>query len=570
MKYKFTIYILLILSFSPQAYASIENNTKLKMFGNAGVAGVAIYGAHADLALCKSMIYPKHLKGDYGESIVGKFFLKQYTTKGQWTSISPRIGRQGIDQLYIKYDKLGRPRDILAGEVKYGSSKLGKTTTGTQMGRTWTNNRLISLGNEYIKVASSKNIKFKSIPSKFGNQHVLEVQLMNGKKAVFWREDSKQPWKYDGPKNQFDEACERSKTLGKYLEGAGKGRIRVRRSIFEVKVENGYVKIIHKDAKQIENGISQNKIKGKTIAKIKVGSQLSKEALQESIAKQIKRKMGHLSDEQCNEMAKAIVKKTKNIENLKTGNFAFAKSVIKNSIKAGVVGAIVTIGMEVLFGEQSYKRLLEQGLIGLGATSTGATVGQITVAYLTKSAIANEAMQQMATSLGLNTSFLSNTVGATAGGAVTAILFAYAGYFLGQYDAYTANLNAISGVIGTGGGMAASVATLSLISSYATAGTGTAISSLSGAAAQNAALAWLGGGTVTSGGGGMAWGSIALGGIFVAAAIATTATAIYCFSLYNQKEDNKVTLLNLKEYCDGVCFINQSRRIYPIKLRNSF
>lgn len=56
----------------------------------------------------------------------------------------------------------------------------------------------------------------------------------------------------------------------------------------------------------------------------------------------------------------------------------------------------------------------------------------------------------------------------------------------------------------------------------AAAGTGTAISTLSGAAATNAAMAWLGGGTVVAGGGGVAAGAavmatVATGGLLIAA-----------------------------------------------------
>lgn len=51
------------------------------------------------------------------------------------------------------------------------------------------------------------------------------------------------------------------------------------------------------------------------------------------------------------------------------------------------------------------------------------------------------------------------------------------------------------------------------------AGTGSAISGLSGAAAWNATLAWLGGGSLASGGGGMALGTLVLGGITVGPAL---------------------------------------------------
>lgn len=55
---------------------------------------------------------------------------------------------------------------------------------------------------------------------------------------------------------------------------------------------------------------------------------------------------------------------------------------------------------------------------------------------------------------------------------------------------------------------------------FAAASTGTAISALSGAAATNATLAWLGGGSLAAGGFGMAGGMMALGGIVAGPALA--------------------------------------------------
>lgn len=54
----------------------------------------------------------------------------------------------------------------------------------------------------------------------------------------------------------------------------------------------------------------------------------------------------------------------------------------------------------------------------------------------------------------------------------------------------------------------------------ASASTGTAISTLSGVAATNATLAWLGGGSIAAGGGGMALGTLVLGGLVAAPALA--------------------------------------------------
>lgn len=69
-----------------------------------------------------------------------------------------------------------------------------------------------------------------------------------------------------------------------------------------------------------------------------------------------------------------------------------------------------------------------------------------------------------------------------------------------------------SAVAGVAGGIAASGATTAAVTAFCTAGTGAAISGLTGVAATNAALAALGGGTIAAGGGGMALGSMVLGG----------------------------------------------------------
>lgn len=64
--------------------------------------------------------------------------------------------------------------------------------------------------------------------------------------------------------------------------------------------------------------------------------------------------------------------------------------------------------------------------------------------------------------------------------------------------------------LGAAGGFAAAGATTAAVMALGTASTGTAIASLSGAAATNATLALLGGGTLAAGGGGMAAGAAAL------------------------------------------------------------
>ncbi len=82
-----------------------------------------------------------------------------------------------------------------------------------------------------------------------------------------------------------------------------------------------------------------------------------------------------------------------------------------------------------------------------------------------------------------------------------------------DYDGMIAK-NAGAGAAGAGAGVAVAAmgptAAMGIATTFGVASTGTAISSLSGAAATNAALAWLGGGALAAGGGGMAAGNVFL------------------------------------------------------------
>lgn len=65
-----------------------------------------------------------------------------------------------------------------------------------------------------------------------------------------------------------------------------------------------------------------------------------------------------------------------------------------------------------------------------------------------------------------------------------------------------------------------------VVTSLCTASTGTAISTLSGAAAKGAVLAWLGGGTIAAGGGGIATGTVVLGALTGGVAIGAAVMAM--------------------------------------------
>lgn len=81
-------------------------------------------------------------------------------------------------------------------------------------------------------------------------------------------------------------------------------------------------------------------------------------------------------------------------------------------------------------------------------------------------------------------------------------------------------LAAINAGKGISAGLTTATSTYFLVGKLATASTGTAISTLSGAAATNATLAWLGGGSIAAGGGGIAAGTAVMGGLIAIPALA--------------------------------------------------
>ena len=80
------------------------------------------------------------------------------------------------------------------------------------------------------------------------------------------------------------------------------------------------------------------------------------------------------------------------------------------------------------------------------------------------------------------------------------------------------------------------------VGALATASTGTAIATLSGAAATNATLAWLGGGSLAAGGFGIAGGTLILGGIVTAPLLAVTG-----FMMDSKAEENLTKAYEFKK-----------------------
>ena len=113
-------------------------------------------------------------------------------------------------------------------------------------------------------------------------------------------------------------------------------------------------------------------------------------------------------------------------------------------------------------------------------------------------------------------------------------------------DREEAKQTVISGLIGTGVGAGFGVAVTSLVSVIGTAGTGAAITGMSGIAATNASLAWLGGGTLAAGGLGVAGGALILSGGTMVIAIAATWVITSIYSIFDAETRQNIVFQLIK------------------------
>ncbi|MFP3043302.1 hypothetical protein LQZ19_15930 [Treponema primitia] len=125
-------------------------------------------------------------------------------------------------------------------------------------------------------------------------------------------------------------------------------------------------------------------------------------------------------------------------------------------------------------------------------------------------------------------------------------------YSLEKMDAsITAGDMAISATKGAVAGVSTALGTWALIGTFGAASTGTAISTLSGAAASNAILAWLGGGSIAAGGGGIAAGTAVLGGIVAIPVLAIS--GLFQHLAANKKiKQIREEELKILEYIDSI------------------
>ena len=489
----------------------------------------------------REQLNPSHLRGELAESWMQRNIARDLRRTGNWQPVDIRTGPNGIDGYQLRLDSQGRVRDLMVAEAKSGRSELGVTRDGNrQMSSGWIAKRLRGDAVTLRSIARQTNFEVE-VPTG-GMRQRVSVPSGDGKALVFWRSSPRENWRFVGPASRLNEALRQADRTAGYLNAAADERVGFRRRLYSMDFEVGTLKVTVRDASRVGPNSTVKSLPVLRRYETKLTSAELQAILRsgrEEIAKLLLRKNPGLANRDARRIASGIAKDPADFERLARGKPLRLHQRVPLAVKVGGVLTAVSLTVEhgELILEGRIPTLQEIGpTLGLGGAS--ALAGWLTEQGINRSfgsaADRRWAQRMLPGKLANRTPIarmaLSRSIGSASGGVVTAILFAYGGYLAGTHDLQTAHRLGVAGAGGVIVGLAASpliTAGLTTIAlNFGTAGTGVAISSLSGAAATSAAGSWVAGSS--------------LGGpAFLAVTVVATAAIGYSFDAWEAKQQTK-------------------------------
>jgi hypothetical protein len=458
----------------------------------------------------------------------------------QWNELTPhRAGRGGIDSLLVKIDKLGRPRSLMVVEAKFGSSKLGLTKDGAQMSEAWINPRLARTAAQYGQLADglrNKGFRIGSIRS----CQPIAIPTQDG---MVYVTQSRGQFFVQGTKGNFSalQLEKQARRMEAIVKAGSEGKISVRPRLIRLSIKNNrwVVGIDRLDSvsgttirKTTFEGVLPQHVR--RILKLELTSAIRATGVPieavPNIVDEVSRNPNLLS----------------NIQKLPKKSWAIGvdRGMANAAVTSATFAVLMDVGSSLLTSrELDIKQLARTGLASAGSASVGYYVGSQIHTRLLVTSVG----RRITTLLPLRSATGNTVAGISSmmGGIATSLAFALIGYQTGMLNERQAKITAISGVTGAFGSLAFTAGTLSAAMTFGTAGTGVAISTLSGAAATNAGLAAIGGGTIAAGGGGMALGATYLTAGAALVAIAAAAAVSSVHSEWDEYEQKTLALRRL-------------------------
>ena len=554
MKLTLTMIAMTSIWFTPGLYAKPEKGSsteKTSAVTVSGVTGLSQALQRADLALARSGVAIKHIQGRFGEALADG-----YLSRGaEWVPLRQTIGRQGIDLLHVKVLSDGRILDTMVSEVKTGGSQLNLTKSGRQMSTGWKAERLLKINDRYLKLRDALNSGLPLIegaPRSLSSKQLLDIPLGGGKHAAAWRENAAASWKIDTAGADMAQVKTQVGRIGQHLEAVAHGNKSHRSRILRLRFDHKKIHVTVKDASGFALGTQESRLP--VLHQFEIHSQTKNavgSALQKAWEAELRRTQPFLTDSEVKGQAKALASQTlrHGFPESSRNPWAITSKQAATTLAWAVfaIGGLDAAAQYWDTGSVDWKRTGTITLAGAGSAFAGTFAGYGTTHALLNTQSGLELTRSVANAMGLHsTSYTANLLGATSGASVAAVGLPYLLYFMGHTDITTANRMAASGGFGVLAGTGAAWAATSLISAYGIAGTGTAISSLSGAAASSATAAWIGGGSVALGSA-LSWTGVGL------IAVGTGIVVNWGFEAWDQSieaERLKLTAKYLMEYYD--------------------
>lgn len=509
--------------------------------------------ARADIAYAHAALLRTHAKGNFGEAIAQRSFLRNKlgeAVSGKWTSLTPRVGRQGFDHLFVR--QRGGKFCWMVCESKYGSSQLRMNKVGVQqMSWVWIHQRAVRLGDAYLKIAD-RPVTFQKQPWFKSGIRTYEVPLDDGTKVTFWR-DKKGKWHFDGPKDKLAQAQEKARKMGADLKSP---TCNIRGRKFHITTDGNDVKITLEDLKSSvgSKSVEGSRIRGEIVLKDILSKKISDEDLKKAIAEELRKKYPNLTDGEVRELAEEIAEKKTNGSLIKEAMSTAGRIALQSAAAAGIAAVVDAALQYALTRKMDLRRVA----LSAGATAIGTTVGQLTtiVFIKTKSGASVVRILQRAFKL-RSASLMRNSLAGGAGAVATSGVLAYGSVWLGRSSWDDAHQEFISGIVGTAGGALVVTGVTTAVAAWGTAGTGKLIAELSGAPQTNAILAWLG----RLVGGGKFAGEVVLGGIGIVATMAIGVGANFAIGKFRESLKRDYMILKGTKFDDLSVWLLVASRI---------
>lgn len=461
-------------------------------------------------SVVSSMYMNEGLVDNFYRGEIGEHVMHAVVEKGGWHFTESRLGKggpQGLDGLYVKYDRNGNPSKVMITDAKYGSSKLGMTLDGKQMSRQWIAARLKGSVTNYQNAAEdvTKGKITRTSKRIFSDNATATVRLKNGKNVTMSK-DSGGNWLAYPQEGYSDKELSDAllKHAAKFEEVMRTGNYKSR--VYNIKANGNKISLewysVDNDGNEVPN--SRRDIYKPGVPKEELRE--AEEWLIDEISKNEK-----ITKQQARQQI-AKLKWEDKINRLNRKPWFNVKSMTMGALSSGASAAAMSIPVDVVV------QLLSTGNIDwLQVAKHASIMGSGVLAGHVAGNLANMGVQKYL----LPSKFLQNNpalsrfvpyAGPVFGGLIASVVTAYGLYLSGEMDFLSA---VASGVISAA---SAAIAYKGLLAaaSLGTAGTGVPISSLSGAAATNAGLARLGGGPLAVGGFGIRGGLLVIGaGAFV-------------------------------------------------------